>query len=78
MRDGPREKLLYVICVQPGGRDKPDYLATVDADPESPDYCKVMIFDRDYTLYLGEIRKELTRWQYFIIVQYSNGIKYCM
>jgi selenium-binding protein 1 len=47
MREGPREKLLYVVCVQPGGREKPDYLATVDVDPDSPDYCKV--FTKDST-----------------------------
>jgi len=35
MINGPKETLLYVICVQPEGRQKPDYLATVDIDPDS-------------------------------------------
>ncbi|KAF8388469.1 hypothetical protein HHK36_027141 [Tetracentron sinense] len=40
---GPREALLYVTCVYSGtGREKPDYLATVDADPNSPTYSKVV------------------------------------
>ncbi|XP_024083510.1 selenium-binding protein 1-A isoform X2 [Cimex lectularius] len=41
---GPREKLLYVICVQPNGKltNKPDYLATVDVDPSSDNFCKVI------------------------------------
>ena len=34
----PREKLLYTIAIYTGtGIQKPDYLATVDADPDSPD-----------------------------------------
>ncbi|XP_077157703.1 methanethiol oxidase-like [Paroedura picta] len=40
---GPREKLMYVSCVLTGtGTQAPDYLATVDVDPESPTYCKVI------------------------------------
>ena len=39
-RFGAREKLVYVPCVVPQ-KDRPDYLATVDIDPESADYCKV-------------------------------------
>lgn len=40
---GPREKLVYISCIQahPEIRKKPDYLATVDVDPESPSYCQV-------------------------------------
>ena len=35
----PREKLLYTIAIYTGtGIQKPDYLATVDADPDSPTY----------------------------------------
>lgn len=37
----PRERLLYVPCVVPS-RNRPDYLATVCVDPDSPDYCKVI------------------------------------
>uniref|UniRef100_A0A8C5SJF8 Methanethiol oxidase n=1 Tax=Laticauda laticaudata TaxID=8630 RepID=A0A8C5SJF8_LATLA len=41
--NGPRERLIYVPCILTGtGTQKPDYLATVDVDPESPDYCKVI------------------------------------
>ena len=39
----PREKLLYTIAIYVGtGIQKPDYLATIDADPESPEYSKVI------------------------------------
>ncbi|XP_055596087.1 methanethiol oxidase-like [Uranotaenia lowii] len=43
VRDGPREKLLYVVTVQPD-LDEPhgDYLSTVDVDPESSTYCQVI------------------------------------
>ncbi len=40
---GPRESLLYVTCIYSGtGKGKPDYLATVDVDPSSPSYSKVI------------------------------------
>ena len=32
---GAREKLLYIPCIIPG-KNRPDYLSTVDVDPESP------------------------------------------
>ena len=39
----PREELLYTIAIYTGtGIQKPDYLATVDADPESPTYSQVI------------------------------------
>ena len=42
-RKAPREKLLYVACLYVGtGVRKPDYLATVDADPKSPTYGSVV------------------------------------
>jgi len=43
MRNGPREKLLYIPCIQPLAQEthRSDYLATVDVDPESPTYSKV-------------------------------------
>ncbi|XP_078447288.1 selenium-binding protein 2-like [Wolffia australiana] len=41
--NGPREQLLYVTCVYNGsGKGKPDFLATVDVDPTSPTYSKVI------------------------------------
>lgn len=41
--NGPREKLLYLPCIYANtGTEKPDYLATVDADPASPTYSKVI------------------------------------
>ena len=41
---GPREKLLYLPCIRTNtGVEKPDYLATVDADPNSSTYSKVRI-----------------------------------
>ena len=40
---GPREKLLYTVALYIGtGIQKPDYLATIDADPESPAYSQVI------------------------------------
>ncbi|KAI3973112.1 hypothetical protein MKX01_019770 [Papaver californicum] len=40
---GPKESLIYVTCVYSGtGREKPDYLATVDVDPSSPSYSKII------------------------------------
>uniref|UniRef100_L7MZS1 Methanethiol oxidase n=2 Tax=Anolis carolinensis TaxID=28377 RepID=L7MZS1_ANOCA len=43
MRGTPREKLMYVVCVLSGTESRePDYLATVDVDPESPSYCQVI------------------------------------
>lgn len=38
--NGAREKLIYVPCIVPD-QDRPDYLATVDVDPDSADYGKV-------------------------------------
>lgn len=43
MKHGPREKLLYVVAVQPNLDDESgDYLATVDVDPESKTFCQVI------------------------------------
>ncbi|XP_057244509.1 methanethiol oxidase, partial [Malurus melanocephalus] len=40
---GPREQLLYLPCIYRNtGIDLPDFLATVDVDPESPNYCQVI------------------------------------
>ncbi|XP_055375271.1 methanethiol oxidase [Condylostylus longicornis] len=43
VKNGPKEKLLYVVTVQPN-IDEPhgDYLSTVDVDPSSPTYCQVI------------------------------------
>ena len=39
----PRETLLYTVALYIGtGIQKPDYLATIDADPESPTYSQVV------------------------------------
>ena len=39
----PREKLLYTIALYVGtGLQKPDYVATIDADPESGTYSQVI------------------------------------
>jgi selenium-binding protein 1 len=41
--NAPREKLLYTVALYIGtGIQKPDYLATVDADPASPTYSQVI------------------------------------
>src|SRR5262245_59627268 len=40
---GPREKLLHVLALYGGtGVNKPDYLATIDVDPKSANYSKVI------------------------------------
>lgn len=46
MKNGPKEKIIYVPCimVNTDNASKPDYLATVDIDPESGSYCKVSQF----------------------------------
>ena len=42
--EGPREKLLYVPCIYSNTETKkPDYLATVDCDPESVEYGQVCV-----------------------------------
>ncbi|KAK2173963.1 hypothetical protein NP493_840g00015 [Ridgeia piscesae] len=46
-KNGPREKLLYTVCVRSNlqketEQEKPDYLATVDVDPDSPTYSQVI------------------------------------
>ena len=39
----PREKILYTIAIYTGtGIQKPDYLCTIDADPDSPNYSEVI------------------------------------
>ncbi len=39
----PREKILYTVALYVGtSTNKPDYLATIDVDPKSPTYCKVI------------------------------------
>ena len=39
---GPREKLLYIPCIYRGtATKKPDYLATIDCDPTSPQFGQV-------------------------------------
>eukprot|EP01023_Acetabularia_acetabulum_P048313 TRINITY_DN5102_c0_g2_i5.p2 TRINITY_DN5102_c0_g2~~TRINITY_DN5102_c0_g2_i5.p2 ORF type:complete len:490 (+),score=112.26 TRINITY_DN5102_c0_g2_i5:106-1575(+) len=38
---GGREKIVYVPCVVPD-HSRPDYLATIDVDPESSTYCQVI------------------------------------
>ncbi|CAH0388579.1 unnamed protein product [Bemisia tabaci] len=41
---GPKEKILYVACIQPYPEEKksPDYIATVDVDPSSPSYMQII------------------------------------
>jgi selenium-binding protein 1 len=39
----PREKIVYTICIYTGtGVEKPDYLATIDVDQDSPTYGEVI------------------------------------
>lgn len=39
---GEREKLIYIPAVQMEKNAKPDYLATIDVDPDSPTYSQVI------------------------------------
>ena len=39
---GKKEKIVYLPCIVPD-KDRPDYLATVDVDPESPTYSQANI-----------------------------------
>ncbi|XP_076183640.1 methanethiol oxidase [Ptiloglossa arizonensis] len=41
MIEGPREKLLYVVGIHTNP-NKPDVLCTVDVDPDSINYCKII------------------------------------
>ena len=43
MKNGLREKLLYVPCIRVNTDvdHLPDYLATIDCDPDSPTYSTV-------------------------------------
>lgn len=50
---GPRETLAYVPCVVPD-KSRPDYLATVDLDPESGTYSQVI-----HRLHLPNLGDEL-------------------
>ena len=39
----PKEKIVYTVCIYTGtGIEKPDYLATIDADENSPTYSQVI------------------------------------
>ena len=42
-RNAPREQVIYLPCIYVNTDQKhlPDYLATVDVDPESPTYSMV-------------------------------------
>uniref|UniRef100_A0A9L0I6J3 Methanethiol oxidase n=1 Tax=Equus asinus TaxID=9793 RepID=A0A9L0I6J3_EQUAS len=40
---GPREEIVYLPCIYRNtGTEAPDYLATVDVDPKSPQYSQVI------------------------------------
>uniref|UniRef100_A0A8D0XSC1 Methanethiol oxidase n=1 Tax=Sus scrofa TaxID=9823 RepID=A0A8D0XSC1_PIG len=40
---GPREEIVYLPCIYRNtSTEAPDYLATVDVDPKSPQYCQVI------------------------------------
>jgi len=48
---GAREKIVYLPCIIPD-KDRPDYLATVDVDPQSPTYSQVI--SRLHFPYIGD------------------------
>merc|ERR1711874_618897 len=47
----PKERILYIPCIIPD-KDRPDYLATVDVDPDSPTYSTVI--SRLHFPYIGD------------------------
>ncbi len=53
MEKGPQEKILYVAMI-PCEEGQPDYLATIDVDPNSPNYQQVI-----NRLYVPNINNEL-------------------
>ena len=57
MKNGPREKIVYLPCIyNDTGIDALDYVATVDIDPESENFCKVR---KDLFVYiLFELQKQ--------------------
>ncbi len=57
-RSGKREKLLYIPCIVPDA-SRPDYISTVDIDPDSKDFCRVI-----HRLPLGNLGDEVhhTGW----------------
>lgn len=43
VQNAPREEILWVSCIHEGtGVNEPDFLATVDVDPNSPTYCQIV------------------------------------
>ncbi len=53
MQNGPHEKILYVAMI-PCQEGQPDYLATIDVDPNSPNYQQVI-----HRLYVPGVNNEL-------------------
>ena len=55
---GPREKIVYLPCIYSNtGVKKPDYLATVDVDPESPTYAKVSCYHNVMAVLKNSVHK---------------------
>lgn len=61
MRNGPREEIVYIPCIIPPQTrsNRPDYLVTVNVDPKSPNYSKII-----HRMYLPNIQDEVhhTGW----------------
>uniref|UniRef100_A0A915K5I9 Selenium-binding protein 1 n=1 Tax=Romanomermis culicivorax TaxID=13658 RepID=A0A915K5I9_ROMCU len=51
-----KESIVYVSCINPR-RDKPDYLAVVDVDDNSPTFCKVQAAFKSLHNYLDYVSK---------------------
>ena len=56
----PKEKILYIPCIIPD-KDRPDYLSTVDVDPESPTYQKVSDIFMIFEVHVQEDRNTYVR-----------------
>ena len=69
---GETEKLLYIPCIIPG-KDRPDYLSTVDIDPASPTFCKVWYLLKALDF---DIRAILSERSPILTLRFSLKIKY--
>ena len=69
---GETEKLLYIPCIIPG-KDRPDYLSTVDIDPASPTFCKVWYLLKALDF---DLRAILSERSPILTLRFSLKIKY--
>ncbi|KAF5948561.1 hypothetical protein HYC85_014518 [Camellia sinensis] len=86
----PRESHVYVTCVYTGiGTEKPDYLATVDIDPNSQTYSKVIhrlpmphigdeLHHSGWNAYSSCYGDASTSWRYLVLPSLVSGCIYAI